>query len=93
MLNVPSSALNGRYESPIVTQDVALALARKVTGLQRQLVLELRTPSPDRKPSETIVPERQRDAEEKRTRPEEKSAPATVTRNAIVAEGRLDILV
>lgn len=49
MLDVPSSALNGRYDRPLETHDVALAVARKVTGLQRQIVLELRSPPSDAK--------------------------------------------
>jgi hypothetical protein len=94
MLDIPSSALNGRYESPFVTQDVALALARKVTGLQRQIVLELRTPSPDREEAETILEQRRNaDKDEKKGQPELRPTRDRSVTDAESTGVRVDILV
>ncbi len=93
MLDASASTLNGRYETPIYAQDVALAMMRKVTGMQRQIVLELQTPSPDRKPSERVTEQGGKSTKEEREQKEPAAAQETAQADEPNTISRLDVLV
>lgn len=93
MLDASASTLNGRYETPIYAQDVALAMMREVTGMQRQIVLELQTPSPDRKSSERVTEQGGGLTNEEREQNEPAAAQNTARADAPNTISRLDVLV
>lgn len=93
MLDASASSLNGRYETPIYAQDVALAMVRKVIGLQRQIVLELQTPSPDRKPSERVTEQGGKSTKEEREQNEPAVAQGAARADALNTISRLNVLV